>query len=139
MEHTPETDQKFLDIFYNRLKKIGINIELWANYPWIYIHSINGIKVTEKFEAEHGFTIAFFPVNRNNPPHFTDISTIFRLIRQYSQYPKKPKYYIEVKQENNKINMLFSSDCGKFGTNEILDEYTLTPLQLLKILQYSTK
>ena len=29
----------------------------------------------------------------------------------------------------------FSSDCGKFGTNEMLDGYTLTPERLLQILQ----
>lgn len=29
----------------------------------------------------------------------------------------------------------FEADCGKFGTYEALDSYTLTPAQLLDILQ----
>ena len=72
-----------LTIFINRLKKIGINIELVGNYPWIYIDKINGKKVTEKFEANHGFTIAFYPVNPNQTLKFTDIKEIFKLIRKY--------------------------------------------------------
>ena len=42
---------------------------------------------------------------------------------------------VDIKQENGNINLLFHSDCGKHGTDEILDEYDLTPLQLLIILQ----
>ena len=34
-----------------------------------------------------------------------------------------------------KIVLDFSSDCGKFGTDEMLDGYTLTPKRLLEILQ----
>jgi len=34
-----------------------------------------------------------------------------------------------------KIVLDFSSDCGKFGTDEMLDGYTLTPERLLEILQ----
>ena len=83
MKHTPESDQAFLDKFVNRLKKIGINLVLYANYPWIYIYSINGKRVTEKFQGNHGFTVAFFPVNIKYPPHFTDITEIFKLIRKY--------------------------------------------------------
>lgn len=30
-----------LKVFIERLKKIGINIELVGNYPWIYLHRIN--------------------------------------------------------------------------------------------------
>ena len=41
-----------LSIFINRLKKLGIVIELFGNYPWIYLGKINGKNVTEKFEAE---------------------------------------------------------------------------------------
>ncbi len=48
---------------------------------------------------------------------------------------KDVKYSVEVKQKGNKINLLFTADCGKFGTDEILDEYKLTPLSLLNILQ----
>jgi hypothetical protein len=38
---------------------------------------------------------------------------------------------------NGKINLLFSCDGGKFGTDEMLAEYDLSPLELLKIIQES--
>ena len=53
-----------LVVFIDRLKKIGINIQLTGNFPWIYIDTINGRKVTETFEANHGFTIAFLPIKK---------------------------------------------------------------------------
>jgi len=65
--------------FKKRMLKIGINIELTANVPWIYIDSINGKRVKEQFLAEHGFTIMFM----NSKYEFTDISEIFKLIRKY--------------------------------------------------------
>lgn len=46
-------------------------------------------------------------------------------------------YEVEITQKDGNINLLFSNDGGKFGTDEILDEYDLTPLQLLEILQAS--
>lgn len=49
---------------------------------------------------------------------------------------KDVKYSVEVKTTiDGKINLLFSADCGKFGTDEILDEHDLTVKQLLEILQ----
>jgi hypothetical protein len=36
---------------------------------------------------------------------------------------------------DGKIELLFHSDCGKFGTDEILDVYKLTAERLLNILQ----
>lgn len=72
-----------LSIFIDRLKKLGIEIELFGNYPWIYIGRINGKNVTEKFEAEHGFTIAFLPIKPDKELEFTDITEIFKLIRKY--------------------------------------------------------
>ena len=40
-----------------------------------------------------------------------------------------------VKQDDGRINMLFEANCGKFGTDETLDEYNLTIKELLEILQ----
>ena len=37
--------------------------------------------------------------------------------------------------ENGKIQIDFTSDCGKFGTDEMLAGYVLTPERLLQILQ----
>lgn len=51
-----------LQVFKNRLAKLNINVELVGNYPWVYIHRINGVLITERFIANHGFTIAFLPV-----------------------------------------------------------------------------
>lgn len=51
---------------------------------------------------------------------------------------KEPKdfiYEVDIIQKNGTINLLFSNDGGKFGTHEILDEFNLTPLELLEILQ----
>jgi hypothetical protein len=77
-----------LTIFVNRMKRLGIDIKLAGNYPWIYIHEINGVRVTEKFEGEHGFTIAFLPVRADKELVFTDITEIFKLIRKYTDATK---------------------------------------------------
>lgn len=73
-----------LTILRNRLAEIGISIEFASNVPWIYIYKINGKRVTEIFEADHGFTVGFLPVSSDKPFHFTDLSTIFKLIRKYA-------------------------------------------------------
>lgn len=45
-------------------------------------------------------------------------------------------YKVEVKTlPDGKIVLQFSADCGKFGTEESLDEYELTVKELLAILQ----
>jgi len=68
-----------IQIFKNRLSKIGIEINLTGNFPWIYLDTVNGNKVKEKFMANHGFTIAFL----NKQLEFTDIKEIFNIIRKY--------------------------------------------------------
>lgn len=46
------------------------------------------------------------------------------------------KISVEVKTfADGKVNLLFSCNGGKFGTDEILDEYDLTAEELLNILQ----
>ena len=72
-----------LTVFVDRMKRIGIDIKLVGNYPWVYINSINGKRVTEIFEANHGFTIAFLPVRADKELAFTDITEIFKLVRKY--------------------------------------------------------
>lgn len=71
-----------LTIFVDRLRKINIHMELAGNFPWIYINKINGKRVTEKFEANHGFTIAF---QTKKGIEFTDLNEIFKLIRKYAK------------------------------------------------------
>lgn len=70
-----------INIFVKRLEKIGIKVELFGNYPWIYLDSVNGIKVKSKFQADHGFTIAFYPIRIGEDYVFTDIKRIFLEIR----------------------------------------------------------
>ena len=43
--------------------------------------------------------------------------------------------FVEIENINGVVKLEFSSDCGKFGNDEILDGYTLTPERLLEILQ----
>jgi hypothetical protein len=75
--------------FVERLKKIGIEVKLQGNFPWVYIDEICGIRVTERFAANHGFTIIFLPGRNDSPPsEFTDITEIFKLIRKYSREAK---------------------------------------------------
>jgi hypothetical protein len=72
-----------LTVFVDRMNRIGIDIELFSNIPWIYINSINGKRVTETFEANHGFTVAFLPVRADKELELTDIGEIFKLVRKY--------------------------------------------------------
>ena len=72
-----------LTIFVDRMNKLGIDIKLGGNYPWIYIDHINGKRVVEKFQANHGFTIAFLPITPDKELEFTDIGEIFKLVRKY--------------------------------------------------------
>ena len=81
--NTKKTGDK-IKVFVERLKKIGIEVKLVGNYPWVYIDEICGIKVKEKFEGNHGFTLIFLPARNDSPPsEFTDITEIFKLIRKY--------------------------------------------------------
>ena len=80
---TKKTGDK-IKVFVERLKKIGIDVKLSGNFPWVYIDEICGKRVTEKFNGNHGFTIIFLPVRNDSPPsEFTDIKEIFKLIRKY--------------------------------------------------------
>jgi len=72
-----------LTIFIRRLKKLNIDIELVGNYPWIYIDTINRKKVVEIYRGDHGFTIAFSPIRKDQEIEFTNIREIFKLIRKY--------------------------------------------------------
>ena len=73
-----------LGVFIERLKKIGIDVKLSGNFPWIYLDEICGKRVTETFQANHGFTVMFLPGRNDSPPsEFTDIKEIFKLIRKY--------------------------------------------------------
>jgi len=72
-----------ITIFIERLKAIGIQVELFGNYPWIYLDKVNGNKVKEKFDSNHGFTLAYLPARMGQETNFTDITEIFKIIRKY--------------------------------------------------------
>jgi hypothetical protein len=81
-----DNDKEFfrmIDTFVNRLKRIGIELKLGGNWPWLYIDEINGKRVTEQHAGNHGFTLAFRPIRIDQKPKFTDIEKIFELLRKY--------------------------------------------------------
>jgi hypothetical protein len=72
--------------FRERLKKIGIDLELKGNAPWIYLDKVNGNRIQrEDYSANHGYTIAWFPMLHDD--EFTlnwhDIKKTFEIIRKY--------------------------------------------------------
>ena len=90
IEMETETSTKLtgdkITVFVERLKKIGIEVKLVGNFPWVYIDEICGIRVKEKFAGNHGFTLIFLPGRNDSPPSdFTDIGETFKLIRKYSR------------------------------------------------------
>lgn len=74
-----------LDILIERLNKIGVDIKLAGNYPWIYLETVNGnrIKEDDYYLANHGFTIAFMPMSEREKIEITDIKKTFEIIRKY--------------------------------------------------------
>jgi hypothetical protein len=72
-----------ITVFHDRLKRIGVDIEMIGNFPWIYLHKVNGRTVTELYLADHGFTIAFTPIRKDQQLKFTNIGLIFEIIRKY--------------------------------------------------------
>lgn len=78
-------DNNVLDRLRRRLKKIGIEIEMVSNYPWIYIEKVNGNRIQEEdyFRGNHGFTVAFWPIREGQKMELTDIREVFKVIRKY--------------------------------------------------------
>jgi hypothetical protein len=73
-----------LEVLKNRLSKIGIEIELIGNIPWIYLRSVNGNFVKkEDWTANHGYTIAFYGSKTDGISLDSDTSRMFRVIRKY--------------------------------------------------------
>lgn len=66
--------------FKNRLSKIGIEIEMSGNLPWIYLDKVNDNRVKEKLHSEHFFTVAFLSKEGYT---LTDLKEIFKVIRKY--------------------------------------------------------
>lgn len=58
------------------------------NFPFIYVASINNKLVKEKYAAEHGFNLAWYPIRPNDTIKFTSIPELFKLIRKYTNRTK---------------------------------------------------
>lgn len=80
-----------IELFRNRLKKIGIELELFGNFPFIYIYKVNGNKVQrEDYNANHGYNFAWYGfawygAKNGDKPHldWSAIKTTFEIIRKY--------------------------------------------------------
>jgi uncharacterized protein YkuJ len=75
-----------LNRFVNRLNKIGVELTLVGNYPWIYLSEVNGKTVTEVYKSERNFTIGFYPIGDSF--RFTNLPKVFTIIRKYSKIIK---------------------------------------------------
>lgn len=81
-----ENEFKKLEILRNRLLKIGIEVTFAGNYPWIYLNTVNGKRITEKTgDSNHGFNIAWLPINRNKSLTLTNTTEMFKIIRKYAK------------------------------------------------------
>lgn len=76
-----------LEVFKNRLQKIGLEITLSGNIPWIYLESVNGNRIqSEDYNSNHGYTIAWYPIRIGEEIHLdSDISRTFKIIRKYGK------------------------------------------------------
>ena len=70
-----------LNTFVERLAKIGITTTYIGNYPWIYLETVNGNKVTERYGANHGYH-AFTQVDTKEYTIY-DRAHLFKTIRKY--------------------------------------------------------
>jgi len=82
---------RHMEALRRRLLRIGIDIELKSNMPWLYLSRVDGKHVKERFLAEHGFCIAFLEYSdEGSTAKLTDIKEIFKVIRKYNKSFKKP-------------------------------------------------
>jgi len=74
-----------VEVFINRMKRIGIKLDLVSNIPWIYLYRVNGNRVQpEDYNANHGYTIAWYPVKVGEKVHLdSDLTRTFKVIRKY--------------------------------------------------------
>ena len=73
-----------IGIFVNRLKKIGIEVKLCMNFPWVYLIEVNGQKVKEKYWSDYAFTIVMLPIREGQKFKFHNIELMFKTIRKYA-------------------------------------------------------
>ena len=119
-----------LGVFIERLKKIGIDVKLSGNFPWVYLTEINGVRVTESFAANHGFTVMFLPGRNDSPPSdFTDTEEIFKLIRKYVKEAK----FRQIEKLKAQIEVLESICDNTMEQDDATKYFVLCRLSDLKI------
>lgn len=70
-------------VFIKRMEKLGIKLTFSRNYPWLYLDTVNGNKIKEKYYSEHAFTIMLLPIRTDQESEFLDIGKLFEIIRKY--------------------------------------------------------
>lgn len=75
-------DTSVVDRFCRRLEQIGVTVELFGNYPWVYMGKVNGKRVKGLFEAEHGFTAFYTPTRIDGVARFSDRKVVFAKVRE---------------------------------------------------------
>lgn len=83
-EDWAEYDRKVWSLYHRftrRLKRIGIEVEMSSNVPWLYLDKVNGREVTERYMAEHGFTAMWMPISLDKVIEFSDRRVVFEKIR----------------------------------------------------------
>ena len=74
-------NKDIVTVFVERMAKLGIEVKLCGNYPWIYLDEINGkrVKPEDYYLGNHGFTIAWY----RDVMEIIDVSKTIALIRKY--------------------------------------------------------
>jgi len=74
-----------IQILGDRLNRIGISVMFAANIPWVYLVSVNGVRVTETTpDSNHGFNIGWYPVSSQGGDfYFSNEREMFKIIRKY--------------------------------------------------------
>lgn len=72
-----------LIVFIERMKKIGIEMEISSNVPWVYLEKVCGKRVEEKRYSDHAYTIGFTGVRKGQTFKFLDLGEMFDIIRKY--------------------------------------------------------
>jgi len=71
-----------LSSLQSKLSRLGINIEFMFNVPYVYLYSVNGNHVNEKFMSDHRFTVALYKIN-GSVYELLDTRVLFKTIRKH--------------------------------------------------------
>jgi hypothetical protein len=90
-----------IERFVRRLKRIGIDVQLSANAPWVYLDSVNNqVLMGELFMANHGFTAFWLPVHEGRDIVFTDRRKVIAKVREYAKRKKALQDMTTWQEEN---------------------------------------